>query len=398
MRKETQRHSGEAEVTEEERIANSMVVVFDARLWGVVANALEDKNGETLFSEDDEASMTNFFKDVCPGFIVENATTASDRERGEVRTRLTVPESWRRVYRKKHRDVENDRVLYDMFYDFANAAVNLYGAVSAGDLAEIADHWWNDARWLRWGCPDDATSEDRKESCRIAAETAMEFVKARQTSPFAVAYARESDGLAVSFSKYPPKKYGEPMPDALANTLKLRKGKERWYPETFDDFIAWGVEEERDWPDEYDDLEQFILDTWNFDLDEEDDQNDFDNAMEEAHDALASGRMWNGAVDAMRTYIDFSTLSEDDFAELATILCKCANATRQDANWAFTPNELMKMNGLGGTFDMQSVHTGFASDPNAPIVRASAKVGRNDPCPCGSGRKFKKCCMADWMR
>lgn len=20
------------------------------------------------------------------------------------------------------------------------------------------------------------------------------------------------------------------------------------------------------------------------------------------------------------------------------------------------------------------------------------KVGRNDPCPCGSGRKFKKCC------
>ena len=22
------------------------------------------------------------------------------------------------------------------------------------------------------------------------------------------------------------------------------------------------------------------------------------------------------------------------------------------------------------------------------------KVGRNDPCPCGSGRKFKKCCAA----
>lgn len=22
------------------------------------------------------------------------------------------------------------------------------------------------------------------------------------------------------------------------------------------------------------------------------------------------------------------------------------------------------------------------------------KVGRNDPCPCGSGKKFKKCCEA----
>ncbi len=25
-------------------------------------------------------------------------------------------------------------------------------------------------------------------------------------------------------------------------------------------------------------------------------------------------------------------------------------------------------------------------------VRAGSKVGRNDPCPCGSGRKYKKCC------
>ena len=27
-----------------------------------------------------------------------------------------------------------------------------------------------------------------------------------------------------------------------------------------------------------------------------------------------------------------------------------------------------------------------------PSVR-SAKVGRNEPCPCGSGKKYKKCCL-----
>jgi SEC-C motif-containing protein len=27
-----------------------------------------------------------------------------------------------------------------------------------------------------------------------------------------------------------------------------------------------------------------------------------------------------------------------------------------------------------------------------PVVRAAPKVGRNDPCPCGSGQKHKKCC------
>jgi uncharacterized protein YecA (UPF0149 family) len=29
-----------------------------------------------------------------------------------------------------------------------------------------------------------------------------------------------------------------------------------------------------------------------------------------------------------------------------------------------------------------------------PIEREEPKVGRNDPCPCGSGKKYKKCCGA----
>ncbi|MGZ5178474.1 MAG: preprotein translocase subunit SecA, partial [Burkholderiales bacterium] len=33
--------------------------------------------------------------------------------------------------------------------------------------------------------------------------------------------------------------------------------------------------------------------------------------------------------------------------------------------------------------------------PVQQVVRASAKVGRNDPCPCGSGKKYKKCCGAN---
>ena len=30
----------------------------------------------------------------------------------------------------------------------------------------------------------------------------------------------------------------------------------------------------------------------------------------------------------------------------------------------------------------------------APVKMAAKKPGRNDPCPCGSGRKFKHCCLA----
>ncbi|MBU8869835.1 MAG: SEC-C domain-containing protein [Gemmatimonadales bacterium] len=27
-----------------------------------------------------------------------------------------------------------------------------------------------------------------------------------------------------------------------------------------------------------------------------------------------------------------------------------------------------------------------------PVQREEPKVGRNDPCPCGSGKKYKRCC------
>jgi hypothetical protein len=32
-----------------------------------------------------------------------------------------------------------------------------------------------------------------------------------------------------------------------------------------------------------------------------------------------------------------------------------------------------------------------STGPVAPIRRKTPKVGRNEPCPCGSGKKYKKC-------
>src|SRR5437764_2962794 len=40
---------------------------------------------------------------------------------------------------------------------------------------------------------------------------------------------------------------------------------------------------------------------------------------------------------------------------------------------------------MAGSGEMQKVQQ---------VVRGAAKVGRNDPCPCGSGNKYKKCCGA----
>lgn len=32
------------------------------------------------------------------------------------------------------------------------------------------------------------------------------------------------------------------------------------------------------------------------------------------------------------------------------------------------------------------------AESNVFSLHSRKKIGRNDPCPCGSGKKFKKCC------
>ena len=56
---------------------------------------------------------------------------------------------------------------------------------------------------------------------------------------------------------------------------------------------------------------------------------------------------------------------------------------RPDSEWRLNPKlDLSEPEPPGYDYDL----------PPLPYV-APAKVGRNDPCPCGSGKKFKKCCL-----
>ena len=54
--------------------------------------------------------------------------------------------------------------------------------------------------------------------------------------------------------------------------------------------------------------------------------------------------------------------------------------------------------GIAATEDefFETVRTGknahHVHERQEPIVHKAPKVGRNDPCFCGSGKKFKKCC------
>ena len=63
----------------------------------------------------------------------------------------------------------------------------------------------------------------------------------------------------------------------------------------------------------------------------------------------------------------------------------------------FALDERLRLHGLAPVFAEEE--EGGSQEPEARIERGACgggrkKVGRNDPCPCGSGKKFKKCCGA----
>ena len=43
-------------------------------------------------------------------------------------------------------------------------------------------------------------------------------------------------------------------------------------------------------------------------------------------------------------------------------------------------------------YDLEPVYGDDGEELIDAPVAVKVKVGRNDPCPCGSGKKYKKCC------
>ena len=74
-----------------------------------------------------------------------------------------------------------------------------------------------------------------------------------------------------------------------------------------------------------------------------------------------------------------------DVVKLLMNLRKQEDVKREEAA-KITGAALQAINGLDS--DQQRVK----SEVNRTVVNQGPKVGRNDPCPCGSGKKYKNCC------
>jgi hypothetical protein len=89
--------------------------------------------------------------------------------------------------------------------------------------------------------------------------------------------------------------------------------------------------------------------------------------------------------------IEYQREASDLFEQLMTVI------SQRTTQKAFSGTEAADMDG----FLLRGLQTQSAELPGAGPVRSGTvqhsepKIKRNDPCPCGSGKKYKVCCMKD---
>ena len=95
----------------------------------------------------------------------------------------------------------------------------------------------------------------------------------------------------------------------------------------------------------------------------------------------------DGINESLKEENPIETMEEDTVVSLAfdkELLYK--NMIDAKADWLY---ELPQWNNI---FTPERKRELYKEQKNSGTVRKEKKVGRNDPCPCGSGKKYKKCC------
>lgn len=95
----------------------------------------------------------------------------------------------------------------------------------------------------------------------------------------------------------------------------------------------------------------------------------------------------DGINDSLETPNPIEEMEEDTVVSLKFDKEKLyKNMVAAKADWLY---ELPQWNDI---YDEETRKRLFLEQRKSGTIRKEKKIGRNDPCPCGSGKKYKKCC------
>lgn len=95
----------------------------------------------------------------------------------------------------------------------------------------------------------------------------------------------------------------------------------------------------------------------------------------------------DGINDSLKVENDIDNMEEDTVVSLDFDAEKLyMNMVECNAEWLYTLEE------WNGIFSADKQKELYKTQKSSKTIVKPAKIGRNDPCPCGSGRKYKQCC------
>ena len=95
----------------------------------------------------------------------------------------------------------------------------------------------------------------------------------------------------------------------------------------------------------------------------------------------------DGIDESLKEANPIETMDEDTVVSLAFDKEKLyKNMVAAKADWLY---ELPQWNAIFSEEEQKKL---YKEQKESTTIRKEKKIGRNDPCPCGSGKKYKKCC------
>lgn len=125
-------------------------------------------------------------------------------------------------------------------------------------------------------------------------------------------------------------------------------------------------------------LRDFMLENFS------DDEDLIDSFIDDVQLIVVMEKEFQELIDLFEGY-EFKFASREQVDHISVLLTDIMNNTRLWSNKGYTQLELHAITGEG-VFQVPTI------EMQKPQPIRVEKIGRNDPCPCGSGKKYKKCC------
>ena len=255
---------------------------------------------------------------------------------------FVVPKEIRSVYKKLLKtDFPEEKAFSELLHNYATAAVSLYGIISMEDLVALFN-----------------SQNERQTTLLELSTNLLTYVIRSYGYVFWEDYIMSVDLLDDDYQ-------------SAEELLKVRDMKPRYSPprEEFLRYADWTYYEETP---EITALTHYLLKRLR----------DPDAVMafvDEVHDMIIAGVRMEEYIDLLDE-ADINFKGVDEAKEFYDLLTGVMNNTRIWWNHGHTPNEIANLMAAG------------KPPMKGQPVTASPKINRNDPCPCGSGKKYKQCC------